>query len=312
MGTARTLSIISPFFNEELTVPEFVLAIEDIRHSILKAYGIQSEVILVDDGSRDATVQILSNCISDLDNYKIFRFDRNVGKEDAINEGLRNSTGEIVIILDSDLQHPPALMLELISNWEKGHDLVLTRNLSPRSMWLTDIPKKVWGMFFRGIVGIDISGSTDYRLVTRELVVRILEFDTPRPFFRATSYFFSSNPKIIDFEAPPRSKGRSKYSSLGLFRLGVKAITTFSVVPLQIIAVMTMVFASFSGMILVYDFIQWFLGNTPNGLFTIAFLILSSSCVILFCLSIIAEYLAKLSERNLPKMKAKNVLDSSD
>jgi dolichol-phosphate mannosyltransferase len=312
VGTAHTLSIISPFFNEELTVPDFVLAIEDIRQSIFKTYGIQTEVILVDDGSRDATVQILSNCVSELENYKILCFDRNVGKEGAINEGLRNSTGEIVIVLDSDLQHPPALMIELVSYWEKGHDLVLTRNLSPRSMWLTNIPKKVWGMLFRKIVGIDISGSTDYRLVTKELVVRILEFDTPRPFFRATSYFFSSNPKIIDFEAPPRSNGRSKYSSLSLFRLGVKAITTFSVIPLQIIAVMTMIFASFSGIILTYDFFQWFLGNTPNGLFTIAFLILSSVCVILFCLSIIAEYLAKLSERNLPKMKAKNVLEPLD
>lgn len=289
------LSVIVPCYNEEENVHYFYE--EFMKNDIFfKEKQLDYEIIYIDDGSTDKTVDEVKKLRNKDNHIKMISFSRNFGKESAIYAGFKKSKGDYVVMMDADLQDPPSLLPEMFSYIEQGYDSVATRRVSRKG----EPPLRSFfaRMFYRIMNKISktdiVDGARDYRLMTRKVVDAILSMGEYNRFSKGIFGWVGYDTKWVEFENIERIHGETKWSFWKLFLYSIEGITAFSTAPLAISSVMGVIFCLLAFILIIVIIIRSFIWTDPVGGWPSLVCIISLvSGVQLFCLGIVGQYLSK-------------------
>ena len=287
------VSFIIPAYNEEENLSELYAQIMEILPSL----GITWEIIFVDDGSIDNTLnQILSLREKDI-LVKGIRLSRNFGHQYALFAGLSQSIGDAVISLDADLQHPPKVISRLISEWKKGNKIVNTIRLDSEDIsFFKKTTARVFYKLFSFLSGVKIErGMADFRLLDRQVVESILNFKEESLFLRGLVQWVGYPSSTVTYQSINRFKGDSKYTIKKMVRFALDGISSFSIVPLRVGILIGMITSgiAFCG-ILYAIYSVFFVEKTVSG-WASSISILSFLLGILFILlGVLGEYIGRI------------------
>ena len=288
----KKLSIIVPCFNEEESIPYFY----DEVKKVTKNMDIKLELIFVDDGSRDKTLEVIKSKTDDKE-VKYISFSRNFGKEAAMYAGLSMASGDYVTIMDVDLQDPPSLLPEMVRLIEEeGYDCVATKSTSRNGY---SFLRKTFTKWFYDIIGKMsktemVPGARDYRLMTRQMVEAVLSMKEYNRYSKGLFSFVGFDTKWIEYENVKRIAGETKWSFWKLFKYALEGIIAFSTAPLSFASIMGLLFCFLSLIFIIVIIIKTLIfGDPTSGWPSMVCIILFVSGIQLFCMGIIGQYLAK-------------------
>jgi glycosyltransferase involved in cell wall biosynthesis len=226
--TNRKISVIVPCYNEEKVLYKFYDKLKEVLDEIKLDY----EIILVDDGSHDKTFEVQKDLKQKDSKIRIISFSRNFGKEAALYAGLENSTGDLVVVIDADLQHNPSIIKEMLKGIDEGYDVVATRRIDRKGeekvkSMLSGAFYKVCGRFMEVKLK---DGEQDYRMMKRKVVDAILSLKEYNRFSKGIFNWVGFNVKTIDVENAKRLDGTSKWNLRSLFSYAIDGITSFTVI----------------------------------------------------------------------------------
>ncbi len=289
------LSVIIPCYNEEENVKEFYKELLK-QEDFFKEKNVELEMLYIDDGSRDKTVEMVKELRESDERVHLISFSRNFGKESAMYAGLEKSQGDYVVIMDVDLQDPPALLPEMFAAIEEGYDSVATRRVSRKG----EPPVRSFfaRCFYRLMKKISrteiMDGARDYRLMTRQMANAILEMKEYNRFTKGIYGWVGFKTKWLEYENIERRKGETKWNFWKLFVYSLEGITAFSTVPLTIAAFMGVAFCILAFVFIIFIIARKILfGDPVSGWPSLVCIISLASGVQLFCLGIVGQYLAK-------------------
>jgi glycosyltransferase involved in cell wall biosynthesis len=286
------LSVVIPLLNEE---PHLEQTLEAIRRE-LAAFEGDYELILIDDGSSDGTWKLLQASANEVGDVRAIRLSRRFGKELAMCAGLERARGDAVVVMDGDLQHPPRLIPEMVRFWEEeGFDIVegVKRRRGEESA-LYRTQAGVYHFLLRALSGIDLRGASDFKLMDRKVLEAWNRMPERSVFFRGMSAWLGFKRKRLTFDVEPRAGGKTAWSALGLVRLAINGITSFSSLPVHIITMMGAVFLCFALFLGIDSLVQWFRGEAVTGFTTVNLLLLIIGSMLMIGLGIIGEYISKI------------------
>jgi glycosyltransferase involved in cell wall biosynthesis len=286
------LSVVIPAHNEEAGI-EHALGV--IR-AILDKCDILWEIIVVDDGSRDATFATLSDLATRDARIHAIRFSRNFGKEAALLAGLRAARGQAVVTIDADLQHPPSLIPDLLESWRRGAKVVhaVKRERHPDG---ASVRARAWmfNQVLSRLGGIDIRNSSDYKLLDRVAVdVIVNQLHEHRRFYRGLADWVGYDSAEVAFDVAEREHGSGKWSVFGLLDLAVTALVSFTSAPLRIVTIMGFMTLTLGFGLGIETLWSLWRGATVSGFATIILTVLIIGSFIMISLGIIGEYIAKI------------------
>lgn len=291
----KLLSVIVPCYNEEENIADFY---EELfkNASFFKEKEIEVEVLYIDDGSKDKTVAEVRTLHEKDERVHLLSFSRNFGKEAAIYAGLKKSKGDLVVLMDADLQDPPSLLPEMYEYIEQGFDSVATRRVTRKG----EPPVRSFfaRMFYRIMNKISktdiVDGARDYRLMTRQVADAILAMTEYNRFTKGIFGWVGYETKWIEYENVERRKGETKWSFWKLFIYSLEGITAFSTVPLTVSAVLGAFFCVIAFILIIVIIVKTLIfGDPTSGWPSLVCIMLLVSGVQLFCLGIVGQYLSK-------------------
>ena len=289
------ISIIVPCYNEEESL---LLFYKEITNTIneMKDYT-NFEILFINDGSTDKTLDVLKGLAKKDKKIKYISFSRNFGKESAMLAGLEESTGDLVAIMDADLQDPPELLPKMykIIKFEK-YDCVATKSTSRNGYpYIRKVLTKWYYKLINSISKIEmVAGARDYRLMTRQMVNAIISVKEYNRYMKGLYGFVGFDTKWLEFENNKRIAGKTKYSLPKLFGYAFEAIISFSTVPLTISAILGILFCIGSFIaIMIIIFKTLCFGDSTNGWPSMVCIMFFLSGIQLFCTGIIGAYLSK-------------------
>lgn len=303
------LSVIVPCYNEEEAVPLFY---PELRKHLRKTVS-RYEIIFVDDGSKDNTVEECLKLKKEDNNIKIVSFSRNFGKEAAILAGLEESNGDYVVVMDADLQDPPYLLKEMYECVSSGeYDSAATYRVDRKGE--PPIRSFFARMFYKIInkmIDVEIvDGARDYRLMSRNMVNAILSMPEYNRFSKGIFSWVGFKTKYIEFENVERIAGETKWSFFKLFRYAIDGIVDFTIAPLKI-ATITGTFVSLFGFIfMLYIVIKALtVGDPVAGYPSLIAIICLLGGIQLIVIGIVGEYLGKtyMESKRRPKYIIKEI-----
>ena len=289
------ISIVVPCYNEEESIPLFYQEMIKIVEKMKKQ--VTFELIFVNDGSKDKTLEELRKLASTDKNVHYVSFSRNFGKEAAMLAGLEASTGDYVTTMDVDLQDPPYLLEEMYRLvTEEGYDCVATKSTSRNGY--SFFRKFCTKWYYRIIGAISktemVAGARDYRLMTRQMVDAILSMKEYNRYSKGLFSFVGLDAKWIEFENQERVAGTTKWSFWKLFSYALDGITAFSTVPLVLAAIIGVLFCFIAFIMIIVIILKTLIWGDPvNGWPSLACIIFLVGGVQLFCTGIIGQYLSK-------------------
>lgn len=291
----RTLSIIVPCYNEEETIPIFYDAVTAVMAQLPH---IQPEYIFVDDGSKDKTILILRELAAKDSAVRYLSFARNFGKEAAMYAGLQHATGELVTLMDADLQDPPSLLPEMLRLIDTGeYDCVAVRRVTRkgeppvRSFFARSFYKLINKMSKTEIV----DGARDFRLMTRQMVDSILQVTEVNRFSKGIFSWVGYRTHWLETENVARSGGQTKWSFFKLFIYAIDGIIAFSTAPLAIASVLGLLFCVISFLAIIFVIVRQLIwGGSAFGWPSLVCIILFLTGIQLFCIGILGQYLSKV------------------
>ena len=285
------LSIVVPCYNEEESVGIFIKEIQ----KVLADYNF--EVIYINDGSSDNTLNEIKDIADANPNVKYISFSRNFGKESAIYAGLKNAAGDLICIMDVDLQHPPSLlpeMIETISN--EDYDVVAARRISRKGeSRIKSFFSRLFYKFFNRISKMNLKeGATDYRVMTRQVVDAILQLPEYNRFSKGLFQWVGFNTKWIDYENIERVAGETTWSFWGLVKYSMSGIIAFTTLPLSISIFLGTIFSIIAFIYMLFIIAKNLLYSDPvQGFATIMCAILLLGGIQLLSIGILGKYLEK-------------------
>jgi glycosyltransferase involved in cell wall biosynthesis len=256
------------------------------------------EVVLVDDGSTDATPQVMRDW-AELPGFRVLELSRNFGKEAALTAGLQAAKGDVVVMMDADLQHPPALIATMMAHWRAGADVVYAVRSSREDEPLfkragTKLFYQLLNRFDRVKVP---EGAGDFRLLDRRAVNALLALPERNRFMKGLYAWIGFDAVALPYQPNPRAHGRSQFSASRLLRLSVDGLTAFTNWPLRIVGAVGILcaLAGFGyGAYVTLDYLMN--GNAVSGWTTIVVTLLFFFGVQMIFLGVIGEYLARIFE----------------
>ena len=304
----KLLSIIVPCFNEEESVPLFYA--EAIKQEgFFRENGVELEFIFVDDGSRDKTVEAVKALRQKDERIHLISFSRNFGKEAAIIAGFEKASGDLVTLMDADLQDPPALLPEMYRDIQSGYDIVATRRVNrkgepPIRSWFA---RRFYGLM-RKISKTDIvDGARDFRMMTRKVVNAILSMKECNRFSKGIFGWVGFDTKWLEYENIQRAAGETKWSFWKLFLYSLEGIMAFSTMPLVLPLIFGIISCIASAALLVITIVQAVMNYPMYTIFLILCVTTFVGGIILCCLGIVGMYFAKIYTeiKNRPKYLVK-------
>lgn len=228
----KKISFVVPVFNEEENIHEFYRRLTQVMAPLPYDY----EILFIDDGSKDRTSQLIRELAEKDPNVQGYVFARNFGHQLALTCGLDQATGDAVISMDGDLQHPPEMVPELLKKWEEGFEIVQTvRKATEDATWFKNITSRLYYKLINSMSEVRITpGGSDFRLMDRKAVDALNRFRERARFIRGMVNNLGFRYTTLEFVAPPRFAGHSKFNLRKMLRFALDGITAFSRVPLRL------------------------------------------------------------------------------
>ncbi|NLY57965.1 MAG: glycosyltransferase family 2 protein [Gammaproteobacteria bacterium] len=287
------VSVVIPLFREGEHLARSVASILQV----LQSMGETFELVLVDDGSPDNTWEQITRLREAHAEITGIRLSRNFGKEAALAAGLDKARGQAVLVMDGDLQHPPALIPQMLHLWRSGADVV---EAVKRSRGRESISSRLRaGLFYRiftRLTGVDIKGASDFKLMDRRVVDAWQLLRERNLFFRGMNAWLGFNRVQLPFDVAERAEGRSSWSLLQLLKLAFTAVTSFSSAPLYMMIFMGLVFIALALVIGAQTLYMKFSGLAVDGFTTVILLLLLIGGVLSFGLGLVGVYIARIYE----------------
>lgn len=286
----KTLDIVVPCYNEEEMLPIFY---KEVSNNLK---NINWNVIFVNDGSNDNTLEVIKKLKNSYDNVKYISFSRNFGKESAIYAGLDYSTRDYIILMDADLQDPPSLIPKMME-YIKEYDIVGTRRVTRKGEpFIRSFFARLFYKIANKITKIElVDGARDFRLMKREVVNAILDLKEYNRFSKGIFQWVGFETKWLEYENIERQKGESSWSFWELFKYSIEGIVSFTTAPLHIATITGIFFSIIAFLAIIVIVIKTLLfGEHVEGWPSTISIILFLSGIQLFAAGIIGEYLAKI------------------
>jgi len=292
----QLLCVVTPCYNEEEVVEKFYEALKPVLKSLT---GLNHRIIFVDDGSRDRTLEKL-NALAALDPaVRVYALSRNFGHQIALTAGLDAARGDAVIMMDSDLQHPPALIPDMIRLWRGGDDVVsAVRRATEKSRLFKGLTSAVfyWLISFLSDTNI-VRGAADFCLLSRPAHRALRRLPERHRFLRGMVSWVGFKRAFVFFDAPDRAAGRSKYTLFKMLQLAFNATFSFSVTPIRLATQLGLITILLSLFYLIFIVTCYFLGwSLAPGWASIIFLVTFLGGVQLAFVGILGEYIARIFE----------------
>ena len=292
----KLISIIVPCYNEEENIKDFYDELMKTE-SFFTGNDVQMEIIYVNDGSRDNTVAEVKKLRESDERVHLINFSRNFGKEAAIYAGLQKSKGDFVVMLDCDLQDPPAMLPEMYGYIvNEGYDSVATRRVTRKGEppIRSFFARRFYSLINRMSKTEIVDGARDYRLMTRQFVDAILSMEEYNRFSKGIFGWVGFSTKWLEFENIERKKGETKWSFWKLFLYALDGIMAFSTVPLAFASILGVIFCFLALILIIVTIIRKAVfGDPTSGWPSLVCIISLISGVQLFCLGIVGQYLSK-------------------
>jgi glycosyltransferase involved in cell wall biosynthesis len=289
------ISIVVPVLNEERNIP---LLYEQVRAQLEDAAS-DFELIFVDDGSTDRSAERVVELHRADPRVKLLSFSRNFGHQIALTAGMDHSTGDAVIVMDADLQHPPALLRTLLAKWKEGFEVVHTiRGTTADAGWLKRSTGGIFYRLFRSLSGIDLpANAADFRLLDRSVVRAFGEIRERTRFLRGLTAWAGFRSTSVPYEAPARREGQSKFTPRRMARLAIDGLVSFSAIPLHAAIYAGVALAAFGFLYSLYAlYVHFVTGTTLPGWTSIIMLVALVGGIQLMLMGVIGVYLGKIYE----------------
>ena len=289
----KKISILVPCYNEEQVLPHFIKAITPLMEN--KQY--EWELLLVDDGSSDASLSLMHQARLQDARIHYIELSRNFGKENALMAGLDHVSGDAVVIMDADLQHPVSAIPELIQKWEEGYDDVYARRLTRgKESWLRKFFTKQYYALLQASSETNVYPNVgDFRLLDKQCVQALRTMRETDRYTKGMYAYIGFRKTSIDFVQEERVAGSSKWGFGKLVRLAIDGILSSSIKPLQIATKTGMTVSLISFMYLVYVFVKALLyGDPVRGFPTLIIVILFLGGLQLLSIGILGEYIGRI------------------
>ena len=290
----KTIEIVVPCYNESGNIRALYEGVSSVFKEKLSGYALK--MLFVDDGSRDGTLELLKNLSESDDRVSYLSFSRNFGHQLAVKAGLDYSEGDAVISMDCDLQHPPALIPDMVAKWEQGYEVVATLRTYPKE---TPKKKRKSSEHFYKLLNLlsDVEikeGSADFRLLSKKVVEVIKEMDEKEPFLRGMVPWVGFKQVYIPYMAEQRFAGESKYTVKKMLQLAITGVTAFSVKPLYFAVFLGFGFSLLSLLYIPYVIYSFLNGSEISGWASLIMTIVFFGGLQLIILGIIGVYIGKI------------------
>lgn len=290
MQTAR-VSIIIPVYNEESNLP-FLL--DKIKATVV---DYQYEIIFINDGSIDRSWQIISELAERENNVHGVRFSRNFGHQSALRAGLDMASGDCIVSIDADLQHPPALIPEMINKWLEGYEIVYSqRQDNQRIQFLKRVSSRIFYKIMNALSDVHLDkGSADFRLIDKQVADVIRQTDEINLFIRGYMAWLGYSQYKLEFTPEKRHAGKTKYNFAKMLNFAINGITSFSIKPLRFAVYIGFIAAMAGFLYALYAlYIALFTENAIKGWTSILVSVLVLGGIQLIVMGINGEYLGKV------------------
>ena len=301
------LSVIVPCYNEEAAIPFFYDAMKNVMGEFAQKYpDVAFEYIFIDDGSTDGTVDVIKSLRNEDKRIHYTSFSRNFGKEAALYAGLTKASGDYIVCMDSDLQDPPSLLIEMFrAVHDEGYDSAATRRVTRRG------EPKIRSFFARAFYRLMnrisdvefVDGARDYRIMTRKMTDAVLTLGENNRFTKGIYSWVGFKTKWIEFENVERIAGETKWSFFGLLRYSFEAILGFSTAPLSFVISLGFVVTAMAFVLILFVIIKTLIyGDPTSGWPSMICIVVFFAGTQLLCTGIVGAYLGKtyLETKNRP------------
>jgi dolichol-phosphate mannosyltransferase len=291
------LSVVCPAFEEEEVLPRFHAELCDALAAIGPDYAV--EIIYIDDGSRDGTLDYLRSLAATDRRVVYLSFSRNFGQQAALTAGMEHARGDVVITLDSDLQHPPSLIPALLEQWRNGHDVVLTfREDDPRLSYFKRLSSRAFNTVMHWLSDTPVSSAaSDYRLLSRKAVDGLLRLHEKHRFLRGMVNWLGFRTTTVAFHPASRGAGVTKYTVRRMVALAIDAMLSFSRLPLRLsfmLGGLLVLLGAGYGLVVVG---RAMMGGGLDGYQAVLVALSLIGGAILGCLGIVGEYVGRIYEQ---------------
>src|ERR1700756_4380347 len=287
-------SVIIPIYNEELNIPNLVTRLRPV----VEKTGMTYELLFVNDGSKDSSMQLIKALAATDSRVRYIDFSRNFGHQIAVTAGIDNCKGDIIAIIDADLQDPPELIEEMIALIKQGNEVVYAKRRSRKDKNV--FKKFAYKSFYRllaRISNVDVPLDTgDFRVMTRKVAEVLKNMPEQHKFLRGQIAWLGFKQTFVEYDRDVRAAGEPGYTYKKLFQLAFDGITGFSNAPLRLATIMGFVVSGISMLLIIYALVSYFIfkNSLPPGWASLMIAISFIGCVQLICLGIIGEYISKL------------------
>ncbi len=297
----KKVSVVIPVYNEEQVVEECYVRVSKVLYA-LKDKEYDYEIIFVNDGSKDKTLELLENIAKDDKKIKIVSFSRNFGHQMAVTAGLKYTTGDAVVIMDSDLQDPPELIPDMLIMWTQGNDVIYGKRKSREGESKFKLfTAKAFYNTLNKLSDVEIPKDTgDFRLVDRKVVDVVNALPEHNKFLRGLFSWVGFKQKAFEYERKERFAGKTKYPLKKMLKLANDGIMSFSTKPLKIVGGLGITSVIISIVILIYAILSYAFkwNNLTAGWTSLMVTMTFLSGAVLLSLWMIGEYIARIYDES--------------
>lgn len=290
MKSSVDISVVVSVFNEAEGIADSYAEFTRVLSAMNRTY----ELIFVNDGSTDATLSILKPIAESDNNVRVINFSKNFGHESAMIAGIDYAKGDAIICMDSDLQHPPVKIPEMVARWKEGFDVVNMVRVERKdaTVW-NKITSRCFYKFVNRISDAKLTeNASDFFLISRNVAdVLKTDFRERTRFLRGLIQLVGYSRTTLEYVAQERQAGQSHYSFFKLLKLSFSAISSFSKMPLQLGLFAGIIFGCISLLLIIYSFVMWFLERPVSGYTTLVVFMSAFASIQMFVIGIIGQYL---------------------
>lgn len=289
-------SLIIPIYNEEETIPELYRRVSDVMDSLDDSV----ELILINDGSRDRSLKLMRELQERDARVCYISFARNFGHQAAVTAGLNFARGQVIVVLDADLQDPPELIPKMIESWQAGYHVVYAqRTKRKKESWFKRLTAYVFYRLLRRLADVDIPADTgDFCLMDRQVVDLLNSMPERNRYIRGLRAWIGFRQTAVKFERDPRFAGEVKYTFKKSLALAINSLVSFSKIPLRISTYLGL-FSALIALLMALLVLYWRLQQPDSpvtGLATILIAVFFLGSVQLISVGILGEYIGRIYE----------------